>query len=63
MLGKLKRDGDVGVSGPQPLATAPYPLHTIYPLSREALGAASPLFFSEILEAKFSRIFEFQNPS
>lgn len=35
------------MSGPRPLATAPYLLHTIYPLSREGLGAASPLFFSE----------------
>jgi hypothetical protein len=52
-LGKPKRrfGSDIAVHG------GPCPLHTTYPLSKEAFGQASPLFFSEILEAKFSKIF------
>ena len=64
MLGKLKRRL-TRMSGPWPVATTPYLLHTTYPLSKEALGDASLLFFSELFAAKFSKIFDFnvRNPS
>jgi hypothetical protein len=52
MLGKLKQS-EVAVSGSRPLAMALYLPQTIYPPSREALGAASPLLFSEKFATKF----------
>lgn len=44
------------VSGARPVHRGPWSTCTIYPSSKEALGAASLLFFSEISQVKFSEM-------
>jgi hypothetical protein len=61
VLGKLKprRSCSAGAAAAR---HTPYLLHTTYPLSREAVGAAPPSYFSEIFELKFLAFIGFEVP-